>query len=62
MLLECPALINQRKALYPKLKSMTIDIDGINQWNKSYTIRKQLTQLILDCLSIPELKESVNFK
>ena len=26
MLLECPALINQRKAFYPEFKSMTIDI------------------------------------
>ena len=29
------ALINQRKAFYPEFKSMTIDIVGINQWNKS---------------------------
>ena len=61
MLLECPALINQRKAFYPEFKSITIDIVGINQWNKRYTSRTQLAQLILDCSVIPELKESVNF-
>ena len=61
MLLECPALINQRKAFYPEFKSMTIDIVGINQWNKRYTSRTQLSQLILDCSAIPELRESVNF-
>ena len=54
-------MINQRKAFYPEFKSMTIDIVGINQWNKRYTSRKQLAQLILDCSVIPELKESVNF-
>ena len=61
VLLECPALINQRKTFYPEFKSMTIDIVGINQWNKRYTSRTQLAQLILDCSVIPELRESVNF-
>ena len=49
ILLERPALINQRKAFYPEFKSMTIDIVGINQWNKRYTSRTQLAHFMLDC-------------
>ena len=61
MLLECTALINQRKAFYPEFKSIRVYIVGTNQWNKRYTSRKQLAQLILDCWVIPELRESINF-
>ena len=61
MLLECPALIDQRKVLYPELKSLVIDIVGIRQWNEIFTNRKQLVQLILDCTVFTALKESKNF-
>ena len=61
MILECPALIDQRKVFYPELKSMAIDIAGIRQWNEIFTNRNQLVQLILDCTVFPALKESKNF-
>ena len=61
MLLECPALIDQRKVLYPELKSLVIDIVGIRQWNEIFTNRNQLVQLILDCTVFTALKESKNF-
>ena len=47
MLLECPALINQKKSFYPEFKSMTIDIVGINQWNKRYTSRTQFSRPLI---------------
>ena len=61
MLLERPALIDQRKVLYPELKSLVIDIVGIRQWNEIFTNRNQLVQLILDCTVFTALKESKNF-
>ena len=61
MFLECPALIDQRKVFYPKLKSLVIGIVGIRQWNERFTNRNQLVQLILDCTAFPVVKESKNF-
>ena len=47
MVLECPALINQRKVFYPKFKRLVFHIVGINQWNERFSNRNQLVQLIL---------------
>ena len=57
MLLECPALLNQRKLFYPRIKDLVIDTIVIAQWKDTFRSRERLVQLILDCSVLPEIRE-----
>ena len=55
MLLDCPALHNQRKLLYLKVRDSIINLIGINQWRNVFQAKNNLVKCILDCSIFPEL-------
>ena len=62
MLLECSALISQRKLFYPRIKTLTIDCIGLSQWKEKIASRGNLVKLILDCTVYPEIAEKKQCK
>ena len=55
MLLECPALLNQRKLFYPRIKQLVISNIGIIKWKELFNNRESIVRLVLDCSSFTEI-------
>ena len=62
MLLECSALIRQRKPLYLTIKTKVINCIGIHKWRELFNNRDNLVKLILDCSRYPIIKENPEYR
>ena len=57
MLLDCPALHNRRKLLYPKVKMLAISYIGIKQWRTLFHTKQNIVKLLIDCsIHIPRVQ------
>lgn len=54
MLLDCPALHNQRKLFYPKVKELVISYIGLSQSRTLFHTKQNIIKLLIDCSIFPE--------
>ena len=57
----CPALMNPRKQLYSRIKTLVIDYIGIEQRSENYGNKDKIVQLLLDCSFFNGISKSIYY-
>ena len=61
MLLDCPALFDQRKQYLDDRRSLIVFCVGIKQWESTFNTKENIVRLILDCSSFACLNGKKEF-